>query len=146
MGEVLNLGHEFPQSGRASRRDLGLPMPDFADVWAELVVQANTFNYGDFVSAGATWVLGSYDDRDEEVDGMVVQRTADLFYVAMVNQPLDLLAHGLGTAGTTIWAGLAGAPTATKPSGTTLKNLQRIGRVINSGRIFLRIEHPNDSF
>lgn len=146
MGRVLDFGQEFPQSGRASRQDLGLPMPDLSDVWAELVVQANTFSYGDFVSTGATWVLSSYDDRDEEVDGMVVQRTADLFYVAMVNQPLQLLAHGLGAAGTTIWAGLAGAPTATKPSGSALKNLQRIGRVINAGSIFLRIEHPGDIF
>lgn len=146
MGEVLNFGDEFPQSGRASRRALGLPMPDLSDVWAELVVQANTFDYGDFVSAGATWVLGSYDDRDEEVDGMVVQRTATSFYVAMTNQPLDLLSHGLGSAGTTIWAGLAGAPTATKPSGGAVKNLQRIARVINADSIFLRIEHPGDIF
>lgn len=143
---VLNFGQEFPQSGRQSRTDLGLPMPDLSNVWAELVIQANTFVYGQFVSTGTTWVLGSYDDRGEEVDGMVAQATATFFYVAMTPQPLRLLAHGLGPAGTTIWSGLAGAPTGTKPSVGTVKNLQRIGRVTGPDSIFLRIEHPSDSF
>lgn len=146
MSAVLNFGQEFPQSGRRSRLDLGLPMPNLSDVWAERIVQANTFDYGDFVSAGATWVLSSYDDRDKKVRGMVAQREAASFYVAMVDQSIALLAHGLGPAGTTIWGGLAGAPTATEPSGSNLKNLQRIGWVINANRIFLQIEHPSKRF
>ena len=145
MGQVLNFGREFTQPGRMARQDLGLPMPDLANVWAERVVQANTFSYGDFVSKGTTWVLASYDDRNEEVDGMIVQATTTFFYVAMTQQPLDLLAHGLGSKGT-IWGGLAGAATANEPSGSALKNLQRIGRVINADRIFLRIEHPSKRF
>ena len=146
MAKVINFGKEFPQSGRASRQDLGLPMPDISNVWAKLIFQANTFDYGDFVSAGATWVLASYNDRDKKVRGMVAQRTATSFYVAMVPQPVTLLAHGIGVAGTTIWGGLAGAPTATEPSGSTLKNLQRIGWVIDADCIFLQIEHPSQRF
>lgn len=134
-----NLGFGGTLSAPELRRLLGVSFVD--GVQARLYTQANAFQFGNLVTAGSTWTLATMDARGQQADGLVVRATDSEFWVAVSTQPIRWEAHGFGASGD-LWLGSSGSPTATEPVGSSLRNLQRVGRIVGANEIILRIEHP----
>ena len=141
MCAQLNLGGSGTETPAQGRARLEVPYTEVSGVFTSHFVQANTFIKVQWVSAGATWILASMDDRDEQADGLIFKANSTEFWV-VTSGDVPLLAHGLGAAGDTLWLDLAGATSTTGPSGGTMKLRQRVGRVTGADSILVMIEHP----
>ena len=139
----VNVGGSGSISPREARRRLGIPFSEVRGVFSLPITQANTFVVGQLVTAGATWATATMTSRTNQADGLVVRAKPARFWVATLHGlPIEILAHGLGSAGSTLWLGSSGAMTTTKPTGSTMKIQQRTGRILSSNWILLMIEHP----
>ena len=140
MCAQLNMGSSGTETPSQGRQRLEIPYAEVTGVFASPVEQANSFVKGKWVSSGSPWVLATKDDRDGEIDGLVFKATSLRFWV-VTSGIVTLVAHGLGSAGQTLWLSTGGTTSPTKPAGPS-NVVQRVGRVIDVDRIKVQIEHP----
>lgn len=91
---------------------------------------------------GTTWALATNAAAASLAQGFVHSvPDANTFYVVLTDGAiLTKTAHGLGSAGTTVYCGTGGAMTATAPAGFR----QAVGVVNDANTIRFRVQFPHE--
>lgn len=147
MADLVSLGRSAAVHARIARADLGIALSELSGVFSLPIVQANSFNKkgGQLVTAGTTWILSSSADPDrvKAASGLVIKARSDMFWVAsLYGMPVERLAHGLGSAPSLLWLQTDSLMGISRPTSSSGKILQRVGKIWGPDLICLMIEHP----